>query len=180
VSDPLDVDVRRALQEARMDVRDALRISNIRSHDLNRWTYRVRLTSGRTVKARRLEDEHTATRLVHNRSSLPEAFAPVTARYANVVFEEWIEGEWQGETSPDQSLLADAGRLLASLHQIVPRDAKAPRPRTSTAVFRDAATHAVIQLAQSGLVTGDDASQVALLIEQLDPNQAQVGLIHTW
>ncbi len=179
MSDPLDPDVQRALAAARLEARNVLCISNIRSADLHRFTYRIDLASGVTLKARRLEDEATAARLATIRSFLPDGFAPVTACHGNVVFEQWIDGDVVGGGLPGEGLLAEAATMLASLHTLAPADEPATRQWRSTASWREDTTRAVVELERLDRLGHEDAMRIASAMAQLDPGEARTGIIHT-
>jgi thiamine kinase-like enzyme len=178
MSEALDPEVALALDRAGLCVRAFRRISKIRHSDTRRSVYRIDLQSGRTIKARRLQDEETARRLFEIRVELPDAFAPAFGRCGAVLLENWIDGEELGDAPPSDAHLADAGLLLAHLHATPIVTGRPVHDRRSTAAWRDDAEASLRQILAAGAIEEREASLVRRALERRDPGQAIFGLVH--
>ena len=97
-------------------------VSPQRDRTRGRIAYRVELETGRRVKARCLESEHTARDLRASRASLEEAFVRVIAQHGRVLLEEWVDGLVLGDLvqGAPTCRAGEAGALLARLHATPP------------------------------------------------------------
>jgi thiamine kinase-like enzyme len=179
MSDSLDLEVAVALDRAGFRAKAFRRISTVHAPHAKRSVFRIELESGRTIKARRVEDEKTARRLFEARRELPDAFASVFASYGAVLFEDWIHGEEVGSTPPSDAHLIEAGSLLACLHATPSVAGHPAHEMRSTAAWRRETEGNLREiLAASGL----DEQQALLIhtaLERRDPQRAVFGLVHT-
>jgi aminoglycoside phosphotransferase len=178
MSQPLDPAVVVALDRAGLRVRACRRISNIRSPQTGRAVYRIDLDSGRTIKARRLQDEETAYRLFEIRRDLPDAFARAFAWHGAVLLEDWIEGEALGDVPPSDAHLVDAASLLAHLHAKPAAAGHALHEVHATAPWREEAERCLREILAPGGLNGEDAIVLRGVLERLDPRRAIYGLAH--
>lgn len=178
MSEALDPEVLAALAQAGMCLRAFRHISNLRSPAYYRATYRIDLTDGRTIKARRLESAAAASEVFRIRRTLPDAFAPALARHGRVLLEEWVPGEELGHASPGPERLAEAATLLAELHARAQLDGQALHQLRSTAAHRDLAVQRLQQLAAAGALEAEMAQHLDQAMRRLDPRQAVFGLVH--
>lgn len=175
---PVHPDIAAALEQAGWRARACYCISNLRAPEIGRRTYRVELESGLCVKARRLEDEETARRLLELRRHLPEAFAPALSQFGPVVLEEWVEGEGLGEDVPAALYLVQAARLLAQLHAQREIAGQAVREAHETGADREVGRQNLRQLATAGALAQADAQRLSEALQRLDPRRATYGLVH--
>ncbi len=179
MSAPLDVEVAAALESAGFGVRAFHRLSKLCTPELGRVVYRIELDSGRTIKARRVQDENAARRLFEIRRDLPEAFAAAFDRYGAVLLEEWIEGEPVGDAPPGDAYLIEAGALLASLHARPIVAGQRVHEMRSTAAWLDATERHLQQIQAAGGLEERDALRIRAALTQGDPGRALTGLTHT-
>ena len=178
MSAALDPEVLAALAQAGLRLCTFHHISNLRSPAYYRATYRIDLTDGRTIKARRLENAAAAGELFRIRRTLPDAFAPAFAWYGCVLLEEWVPGEDLGDAPPGPERLAEAATLLAGLHARARLHGQALHQLRSTAAHRDLAVQRLQQLAAAGALEPEMAQDLDQALRRLDPGQAVFGLVH--
>ena len=172
----LDPEIQAVLEQTGLRARSFVRVSNIRSPEIDRIAYRIDHDQG-TVKARRLENESIARRLVELRRDLPDAFAPVFVQRGRVLLEEWIDGEALS-AAPLPRYLAEAGTLLGELHA---RPALGCRPLhevRSTVSHRTTAEQSLRQVVATCAIGEGEAARLMGAMQRLDPQQATHGLIH--
>jgi thiamine kinase-like enzyme len=179
MSEPLDPEVAGALARVGLCIRAFRRISKIGSADAGRSTYRIDVETGHTIKARRVDDDETARRLFEVRRELPEAFAPVIGCYGAVLLEEWIDGEELGKGIPSDAHLTTAASLLAHLHATQAVAGHPVHERRSTAVWRETAEESLRQVLAADALDVTAVTRIREALEQRDPGQASVGLVHT-
>lgn len=176
---PLEADVVAALDQFGLCPRSWQCLSTIRTAENHRRAYRIDLTGGRILKARRLEDEITARQLFEMRQEVPTGFARVLHCHGAVILEAWIEGEDLSQRCATTRHLIEAATLLACLHA-TPQVFGRPLPATqSTAAEREMAEHARWRLATDGHLPPAEGDGIGAALEQLDPKQALIGLVHT-
>jgi hypothetical protein len=176
MTESLEPEILRALEQAGLRPRSFARISNIRSPEIDRSAYRVE-HSGGTVKVRRLEDEATASRLVALRDGLPDAFVPVLFRCGRVLLEEWIEGEALSDPpAPDR--LAEAGVLLGALHARSTLGSSRLHEVRGTGGHLLTAERSLRHVVAAGALGKDEAASLARVMRELDPRHAIHGLVH--
>jgi aminoglycoside phosphotransferase (APT) family kinase protein len=179
MNEPLDVEVVTALEQFGLRARSWRHLSTIRAAGHQRSVFRVDLTDGQVLKARRLEDEATARRLFEIRQEAPSGFALVLHCHGAVVIEAWIEGEDIGQRPATTRHLIEAATLLASLHA-TPHVLGRPLPATqNTVTERESAEHARMRLAADGHLSHAESEAIGAALEQLDPEEALLGLVHT-
>jgi hypothetical protein len=179
MSEPLEPAIARALACAGLRARSVRPLATIQPAASGRAVYRIEVEAGRTIKARRLNDEATARRLFEIRRELPEGFAPAFGRHGCVLLEDWIEGDELGAACPSAAQLAEAGALLASLHA---RGAVAGEPvhaRRSTHEWRERSEQDLQSLLGARALDADAADRTRAALEQLDPGSAIFGLVHS-
>jgi hypothetical protein len=178
MSEAPDAEVLAALAQAGLCPCAFRQLSNLPSPPYYRATYRIDLTDGRTIKARRLENAAAAGELFRIRRTLPDAFVPAFAQHGRVLLEEWVPGEDLGDLPPGPERLAEAATLLAALHARVRLDGKALHQLRSTAAHRDLAVQRLRQLAAAGVLGPETAQDLDQALRRLDPRHAVFGLVH--
>src|SRR5574337_454914 len=178
MSDSLDLDIAVALNHAGVHIKAFRRISTIRHPYAKRSVFRIELESGRTIKARRVEDEATARRLFETCQELPDAFAPAFARYGAVVLEHWIHGRDMGSTPTSDAHLVEAGSLLACLHAAQTVAGNRVHEMQSTATWRDETDRKLREIIVAGGLNERHALLIRGALDRLDPQQAVFGLVH--
>lgn len=178
MSDSLDLEVTVALDRAGLRVKAFRRISTIRSPHAKRSVFRIELEAGRTIKARRVEDEATARRLFETRHELPDAFAPAFARYGAVLLEDWIHGEEVGSKPPSDAHLVEAGALLACLHATPTVAGCRAHETRSTAAWRNETGRKLQEIIAAGGLDEQYGPRIRGALDRLDPQQAMFGLVH--
>jgi thiamine kinase-like enzyme len=179
VRKPLDREVAAALAHAGLRVRGFHSLSTIPFASTGRAAYRVDLETGRTIKARRVEDEKTARRLFEIRRDLPAAFAPAFDQHGTVLLEDWIEGEELGGACPSDAHVTDAAELLAQLHATEILAGHPMHERRSTTGWREETERGLRDIFAAGALRAWDAPMLRATLERLDPGTAIVGLVHT-
>lgn len=179
MNEALEAEVVAALSQFGLCVRSWQRLSTMRAPEYQRRVYRLDLAGGRVLKARRLEDEATARRLFEIRQEAPAGFARVLHCHGAVILEAWIEGEDLARRPATTRHLIEAATLLACLHA-APQVFGRPLPATqATAAEREMAEHARWSLARDGHLALAESDSIGAALEQLDPKQALLGLVHT-
>jgi aminoglycoside phosphotransferase (APT) family kinase protein len=179
MNEPLEAEVVAALDQFGMRARSWQCLSTIRAAEYERRVYRLDLKGGRVLKARRLEDEATARRLFEIRQMAPAGFAPVLHCHGAVMLEAWIEGEELAQRPATTRHLIEAATLLACLHA-TPHVSGRRLPATqSTAAEREMAEQARWRLAADGRLALAECDGIGTALQQLDPKQALLGLVHT-
>jgi hypothetical protein len=140
-----------------------------------RQAYRVDVADGRTVKARRFEDEATAREVCTVRESIPVGYGRVLARHESVLVEEWIEGTvLDGMTA--EPYAAAAGCLLGRLHATELPDGVAPV--LSTDFWRENACEDLTFLRDGGHIEPVTADALAAVLDRPNPATACAARIH--
>ncbi len=179
MNEPLEPEIVAALDQFGLRARSWQCLSTIRAAEHQRSVFRVDLEDGRVLKARRLEDEATARRLFEIRQEAPSGFALVFHCHGAVLLEAWIEGEDLAQRPVTTQQLIEAATLLACLHG-TPQVLGRPLPVIqSTAPERARAEDARRRLAADGQLPHAETDGIAAALEQLDPKQALLGLVHT-
>jgi len=178
MSESLDPAVAVALDRAGFRAKTFRHISTVRAPHAKRSVFRIDLKSGRTIKARRIEDEETARRLFETRHELPDAFVSAFARYGSVLFEDWIHGEAVGSTLPSDAHLVEAGSLLACLHATATVAGRPAHEVHSTAAWRHKTDGKLHEILAADELDEQHASHIRTALERLDPQQAVCGLVH--
>jgi Ser/Thr protein kinase RdoA (MazF antagonist) len=115
--DVLDPDVAAALACEGFCADSAVNITTTAFPGYRRAAYRIQLTSGRTIKARAVEDAGSARRLFEARRRLPPAFVAPFALHGRVLLQPWIDGAIVGDAPPSAVIVA-AAELLATTHAL--------------------------------------------------------------
>jgi len=179
MSAPLEPEIALALERAGLRARAARPLSTIAPERSGRSVFRIDLDEGPPLKARRLEDEATASRLFAIRRELPAAFAPALARHGRVLLEEWLEGDVIGDVCPSPATLAAAGALLGRLHARTKLLGEALHERCPTREWRERSETGLRELVAAGALAAPAADATRAALEQLDPGSAIFGLIHS-
>jgi aminoglycoside phosphotransferase (APT) family kinase protein len=137
------------------------------------------LEGGRRIKARLLEDHHTAAALCALRAVLPSDFAPVVARSGRVLFEEWIDGVDLARSRPGPRCLGDAARLLAGLHATPTVAGRAIRATRRTTPWRRDGEDRLRLLRDAGLLSVAHANVLRRVLAAHDPYRTRTGLTHS-
>lgn len=179
MSDALPAEIAAALAAAGLHAAGARPITTLASPRNPRAVYAIELTSGQTIKARRLEDEATARELCALRRDLPPAFAPVLACHGRVVLEPWIDGEALGGGPPGDAALAAAGALLAALHATTVAAGRTVRETRPTSEWRARAADAIARIGRRAALDPRTLERLAAALARLDPGTGIWGLVHT-
>jgi aminoglycoside phosphotransferase (APT) family kinase protein len=179
LNEPLEPEIAIALERAGLRARSVRALSRIRPAASGRAVYRIDLEAGRTIKARRLNDEATARRLFEIRAELPTAFAPAFCQHGRVLLEEWIEGEELGDACPDAAQLAEAGALLAQLHARTTLAGEALHAWRSTRSWREQTEQGLASLVAAAALEARAGRGIGAALARLDPQRALVGLVHS-
>jgi hypothetical protein len=178
MNESLDPEVLAALARSGVHPRSFRCISTIRAPEIGRVAYRVDTADGRTIKARRLEDEGTARRLLEILCALPDAFGSVLARHGRVLLEEWVPGEVLGNDPPGQARLSEAGTLLGGLHARPVIGGEPLHQLRETGSHREVAEEALLEVVAAGSLDLPAAGRLRYGMRRLDPGKAIVGLVH--
>ncbi len=179
MSAPLEPEVAAALAHAGLRARRVQPVATIDPNASGRSVYRIEIEAGPTIKARRLNDAATASRLFEIRRDLPAGFAPAFDQHANVLLEDWIEGESLGDGCPDDARVAEAGALLAQLHARTSAAGEPLHERRSTRAWRERSEQGLDSLLAGGGLDAPTADRIRAALARLDPQQAIVGLVHS-
>lgn len=171
-----DAEVVEALAEAGLRPRAIQDVATIRFPGIDRATYRVDLESGEIVKARRLENECTARRLVERRRGLPDGFVPVLAHHKRVVLEQWVRGRIVGNT-PASGVVSGAAKLLATLH-CVTVFVDEEGSDEDTALWLVKADGWLRALTAAGALDATEANRLRENLKRFDPGRSASGLGH--
>lgn len=139
-----------------------------------RRAYRVETHQGHAVKARWLETEDVARRLVDLRAALEPAFAPVIGRVGQVILEAWIEGTPLPEPVPE-TLVQAAGELLGRHHATEPPEG---RGVVRTAEWQATSLQELDALRERGTLEASVADRLQRVLEDLDPGVTPAALLH--
>lgn len=144
-----------------------------------RTSFRVELPDGTVVKARRLESEVAARQQVELRAGLPEAFAPVLARFGPILVEAWVDGLPLSAVPVSEPLIRQAGTLLAALHAW-PRSGgrSLPFPAAVDGLIEDILS-GLQSLAASGILEARTADRLGSILRGSAPGEVPHCLIHT-
>jgi aminoglycoside phosphotransferase len=171
---PIGKEVEEALERLGLRARRLVAISRADGRKHGRRVYRVELTDGRTIKARRLESEEAARRLVALRAAIEPAFAPVLDRHGPVLLEAWIEGVPLAERDTE-ARAAEAGALLARLHASA--EAR-PSGAVPTRPWREGAAAELAALGDAHALGADEVATLAAELRRHDPGSVPTVLIH--
>jgi aminoglycoside phosphotransferase (APT) family kinase protein len=175
---PLPDEIALALEHAGLRARRTQPLATIDAGASGRAVFKLELEDGRTLKARRLEDEASVRRLCAIRRELPAAFAPVVGSQGRVLLEAWIEGK-PLDGCPSAEQLASAAALLAALHA---REQLAGEPlheRRPTRDWRERSEADLALLLAAGAIDAGCAERARAGLERRDPQQAIFGLVHS-
>ena len=175
----LEPEVALALERAGLRARRVHALARNALAGSGRSRVRIELDAGPAIKARRLEDEATASRLFAIRQQLPDAFARVLARHGRVLLEEWIEGTELADACPAPATLAEAGALLGSLHARSKLLGEALHERRSTREWRERSEADLRWLVAAGALGAGEAEATHAALARLDPGSAVFGLVHS-
>jgi thiamine kinase-like enzyme len=179
MSEQLDPDVEVALNRAGLRPRTFRAISTMPSARTGRVAYRIELDSDRVIRARRLEDDATARRLFDIRRLLPEAFAAPFDCFGRVLLEEWIDGDALRDTIPSDTLLQQAGSLLAYVHLTREVLGRRTHDMCDTAAVREKAAGCLRSIRAAGEIDLDQLRTIEETLARTDPGSVRVGLVHT-
>jgi hypothetical protein len=144
-----------------------------------RASFRVELSDGTVVKVRRLESEAAASRQEELRAGLPEAFAPVVARFGPILVEAWIVGEPLNRLPPSEELIRRAGELLAMLHARRGAGGRSLPFSASVDGLSNDTLSGLQSLAASGILDARSADLLGSIIRGSAPADVPHCLIHT-
>ncbi len=179
MNEPLEPEIAIALERAGLRPRRVRALARIEPAASGRAVYRIDLEAGRSIKARRLNDEATARRLFEIRAELPAAFAPAFCRHGRVLLEDWIEGEELDDACPSDAQVAEAGALLAQLHARTALCGEALHAWRSTREWREQTELGLESLAASAALDPQAARGIGSALARLDPQRTLVGLVHS-
>jgi hypothetical protein len=174
----LGTDVLAALARLEVQAVDAVSITGLPATRNTRATYRIGLSDGRVVKARRLQRTARAARFARIVQGLShECIPPPLVVMGRVSVEAWVEGTPVSALPPSAERLAQAADLLGSLHA---RRAADGRPGTlwSTRLFRASTERRLAGLEARGLLAPGEVAAALTAVGRLAPEVAEVGLTH--
>ncbi len=172
----VETEVMTVLESAGIRVKSITQISQLRLSEKRRATYRVDHEDG-TVKARVMQDEQAAQKLVSYQRELGDAFAPVIGRQGRVLIEEWIDGTVLPDI-PYRVHLEEAGAILAEMHAASTLSCSgSPGVRTTTEhlVLTDARIRILVK---AGALEQEIAARVREVLQRLEPLQTTYALTH--
>lgn len=137
------------------------------------------MTTGDVFKARRMESEAAARELMEIRIGLPDAFVAIVARFGPILIESWIEGRPLNELSPSESLIGQAGALLATLHARSSAAGRSLPFRAHPGELKTDTLSGLQLLAASGALDERSARQLGAAFEHAAPQDVPHCLIHT-
>jgi Ser/Thr protein kinase RdoA (MazF antagonist) len=135
-----------------------------------RYSFRVELEGGGSIKARLLETGDTAVRLFELRGGLDEGFAPAIAAHGRVILEAWIEGQ---SLTDAEAWVEEAGSLLGRLHTRYPSETEA-----ETRTWRERGIGALEDLAGSGTLDAEQVASLRATLRRCDPERERAVLVH--
>jgi len=145
----------------------------------DRGTFRVALTDGRVVKARRHSRVATARRYAGIVRALPDLpFAPVLARHGRVTIEAWVPGVPLSRRPRSRARVAAAAAILRALHGVRRLGRRRLAPRASTRAFAADLVRRLDVLVAARALTTRDADRVRRALARTRPATARVGVIH--
>lgn len=139
-----------------------------------RYTVRVDLTDGSTIKLRCLGSVEEASRLADIRSRLDPAFAPVIARHGSMLLESWIDGEELSLTRA-AARAEETGAILGRLHAT---ELPAKPPPFATRGRRERARDALATLAESRIISVAMSQALQAELLRTDPREVPQVLVH--
>jgi Ser/Thr protein kinase RdoA (MazF antagonist) len=135
-----------------------------------RYSFRVELEGGVSIKARLLETADAALRLFELRGGLDEAFAPAIASHGRVILEAWIEGQ---PLTDAEEWVEEAGSLLGRLHIRYPSN-REPETRT----WRERGIDALDNLSGPGMLDAEQVGSLRATLCRCDPERERAVLVH--
>lgn len=145
----------------------------------SRASFRLDFDGGGVAKARRLESEAVAQRQVELRAGLPEAFAPVVARFGPILIEAWIDGETLDRRPLSAEPVRRAGALLAALHRRRHAGGRSLPFSADVDGLTSETLSGLQALAGSGILDGQAADLLGSVIRGSAPADVPHCLIHT-
>jgi thiamine kinase-like enzyme len=175
----MDSLVAEVLAEEQLAVVACTRISEFSPSRTARHAYRVTLSDGCIVKARRTLSEMRAQAVCDALSALDDdRFARVLARRGAVLIEEWVDGKPLTSEAPRDDHLREAAALLARIHAVSVVADACVRSEQPTR-HRLAATEARLSaLTAAGALSRIDVEVLEDALRRADPGRAQAGLVH--
>jgi hypothetical protein len=167
-------EIEEALDREGLRPRRSVPISRPEVRKRRRFTYRVELEDGRTIKVRQLESVEAASRLLELRVGLEEAFAPAMARHGPVLLETWIEGVPLTELDPE-ARVEEAGALLGRLHSI---ELPAGPQMVSTLKWRERTKADLEILVEGGKLGLRELARLDAELDRWDPGTARLACVH--
>ncbi len=143
-----------------------------------RFTYRVRLADGRSVKLRRPSRPEKAACAWRLLDAIADArFAAVILREDDLVVEEWVEGTPLGTVVPRAEHVASAAAFLAALHRLR-LDGTETGHVVATAPLRDATCSRLEGLRQYALLGSEEERALVSAVRCLAPAKATIAITH--
>ena len=179
MNEALDKEVAAALESAGLNIKQSYFISAVKSPSRRRKAYRIDLQTGRTIKARLLEDEETAQRLFEFRRDLPHSFAPVLAQYGAVLLERWVQGDVLQDRLLTKDLIGRAAVLLAELHETNSVAGRPVKEMRRTMIWRERMESDLGEIVSAGELDRSQALVIRDTLNRTDPKNSLFGLVHT-
>jgi aminoglycoside phosphotransferase (APT) family kinase protein len=172
----LDDDIAAALRALRMTPRSARRVTGTPAARSDRAAFRVVLTDGRTVKARRLSRAAVARRYVALARSLRALPLPaILARSGRITIETWISGTPLDALACTPGRARAAGALLAAIHRTGARHGP---PSAPTRPFLDDLLRRLDALARLDALRPAEIRALGRALAVHRPSRARTGLTH--
>jgi aminoglycoside phosphotransferase (APT) family kinase protein len=154
---------------------DIVPITTLPSPVLERGTYRVRLSSGATVKVSlQAQEDRAAVVATMLRLARHPHLTELLGHQRRAIVTEWVEGEWPSTVTPQ--LLETCGGVLGSLHTIqVPASF---RPNRNLTGWRWTLRDQLRKIVEAGLLEPAAAADLIALAEGAAPPGMNVGFTH--
>lgn len=139
-----------------------------------RRAFRIELTDGSAITARRFESAAEATRLAELRGRLPAPFTPIIACHGPVLLEHWIEGQALSTEEAD-TRAAEVGALLGRLHATALPDGNA---EIATAGWRERGIAKLAVLVEARVISDELTQVLQAELVRCDPGTAPRAVVH--
>jgi hypothetical protein len=167
-------EIEEALHRQGLRPRRLVLISPPDAHKRGRFSYRVEVEGGPTLKARRFETDEAARVNFELRSGLDEAFAAAIAWHGPVLLEAWVDGVPLEGLAPE-ARVEEAGAVLGRLHA---RPLATPTPPLGIAAWRERAAEQLQVLASAGMLAPHEVARLGDELCRHDPGSASATLVH--
>lgn len=179
LSQHFDADLQLLLDALAVKIEAAQEITQLRSATQKKAVYKLTLTDGRILKARRHQSERHRLRvssLMPLLSDLP--LARVVAERGKVTLEEWVEGAALGDGGISREQIYAAGEILGLMHGKHRGELPVAAEESDAGWHLEKIRIHLETVVSSGSLTLEEAREIVTIADQCRPEMIETGVIH--